>query len=253
MPVFGGVDSKPIIRPNAVEPNLSPEQVTLGDGSFATVFPIFSSDQIPLSLLAHMCDEFNDEIEKGQTYPLEEPLTIDSFLHYWMGDFTAIMLQGKLADFQATAAKAAEVLAETHPSAATDPLQIQLHEPVSTHTAECVKLIPSDADWDKLFLGTFHVLPNYPGRCSHVCNAGFLVSSKTRGKHIGSEMGKVYLKWAPLLGYTYSVFNLVFETNVASIKIWDNLGFDRIGRVKNAGRLKGYDEPVAAIVYGKDL
>jgi hypothetical protein len=54
-------------------------------------------------------------------------------------------------------------------------------------------------------------------------------------------------------GYTYSVFNLVYETNVASCRIWDALGFKRIGRVRGCGNLKSYDEPVDAIIYGREL
>lgn len=33
-------------------------------------------------------------------------------------------------------------------------------------------------------------------------------------------------------GYTYSVFNLVYETNVASCRIWDSLGFERISTLR---------------------
>lgn len=55
-------------------------------------------------------------------------------------------------------------------------------------------------------------------------------------------------------GYTYSVFNLVYETNVASCRIWDALGFKRIGRVKECGNLRSYpDRLVDAIIYGRDL
>lgn len=55
-------------------------------------------------------------------------------------------------------------------------------------------------------------------------------------------------------GYTYSVFNLVYETNVASCRIWDALGFKRIGRVKGAGNLRSHpDHLVDAIIYGRDL
>lgn len=54
-------------------------------------------------------------------------------------------------------------------------------------------------------------------------------------------------------GYTYSVFNLVYETNTASTKIWDSLGFKRIGRVPSCGILKSYSYPVDAIIYGRDL
>ena len=54
-------------------------------------------------------------------------------------------------------------------------------------------------------------------------------------------------------GYTYSVFNLVYESNTASTKIWDSLGFKRIGRVPGCGNLKSFEEPVDAIIYGRDL
>lgn len=57
-----------------------------------------------------------------------------------------------------------------------------------------------------------------------------------------------------LQGYTYTVFNLVYETNVASCRLWDALGFKRIGRVPQAGRLRSYpDQLVDGIIYGRDL
>ena len=46
----------------------------------------------------------------------------------------------------------------------------------------------------------------------------------------------------------------MYETNVASCRIWDALGFKRIGRVKGCGNLKSYpNELVDAIIYGRDL
>lgn len=67
-------------------------------------------------------------------------------------------------------------------------------------------------------------------------------------------MGEAYLEWAPRLGYTYSVFNLVYESNVASCRIWDALGFERIGRVPRCGNLRGCGgRYVDAIIYGRDL
>ena len=55
-------------------------------------------------------------------------------------------------------------------------------------------------------------------------------------------------------GYEYSVFYLVYDTNVASIKIWDGLGFERIGRVKGCGKLKSYPgRKVDAIIFGREL
>lgn len=115
------------------------------------------------------------------------------------------------------------------------------------------KVIEESQDWDLVLLGTFYIKPNYAPRCSHNCNAGFLVNSSHRGQKIGYRLAQVYLNWAPLLGYQYSIFNLVFVTNQASWKIWDKLNFEKIGLIPRAGILKGSEEPVDAIIYGKDL
>ena len=38
-------------------------------------------------------------------------------------------------------------------------------------------------------VGSFYVKPNYPDRCSHICNGGFLVSQNYRGNGIGKFLG----------------------------------------------------------------
>lgn len=46
----------------------------------------------------------------------------------------------------------------------------------------------------------------------------------------------------------------MYETNVVSLRIWDALGFKRIGRVKGAGNLKSNpDRLIDAIIFGRDL
>ena len=49
-------------------------------------------------------------------------------------------------------------------------------------------------------LGAFYVKPNFPGRCSHICNHGFLVPSKFRGMSVGTVMAKFSLPLSKLLG-----------------------------------------------------
>jgi L-amino acid N-acyltransferase YncA len=119
---------------------------------------------------------------------------------------------------------------------------------------EVAQMEERGTDWSRACLGSFYVKPNYPGRSSHVCNGGFLVGEAARNRGVGRLMGECYLEWAPKLGYTYSVFNLVYETNVASLRIWDALGFKRIGRVKGCGNLKSYpDQLIDAIIFGREL
>ncbi|CAG8652000.1 13513_t:CDS:2, partial [Cetraspora pellucida] len=93
-------------------------------------------------------------------------------------------------------------------------------------------------NWEDKVMGMFYIKPNYPGRCSHICNAGFVVPFKFRNLGVGKIMAESFLLFAPLLGYKSSVFNLVFENNIASIKLWRSLGFKEIGKIPNAARLK---------------
>lgn len=99
-------------------------------------------------------------------------------------------------------------------------------------------IIDSDQNLvDTQVLGAFYLKPNFPGRCSHICNAGFIVQPTLRGQGIGKLMGEEMLKIAKHLGYTAVMFNLVFETNIPSIKLWQSLGFYPIGRIPQAVRL----------------
>ncbi|THH12727.1 hypothetical protein EW146_g7423 [Bondarzewia mesenterica] len=111
--------------------------------------------------------------------------------------------------------------------------------------------------WDECLVGFYYVKPNYPGRSSHICNGGFVIPSAHRKFGYGKTLGKSYLHYAPKLGYKASVFNLVYTTNIGSMKIWDSLGFTRAGLIPRAGRLRRSDgqgeEWVDAIVYYRSL
>lgn len=212
--------------PRASEPGgplpigIAPSTVTLRDRTTtATILPFSAPNQVPPTLLSYLCSQLGREIEKGNTYPMISPLPLSSFGPYWFGVFGAIMLLGEIADGR------------------------ELHERAQ-----------QGCDWERLCLGSFYIKPNYPGRSSHVCNGGFLVTDASRNRGVGRLMGEAYLDWAPKLGYTYSMFNLVYETNVASCRLWDALGFKRIGRVKGCGDLKSHPgELIDAIIYGRDL
>ena len=199
---------------------ISVRQVTLRDRvTIATLIPFSSPAQVPPKLTAYLCELLNREIEKGDTYPMIEPLPLSSFGPYWFANFGAAMLMGDVESVE-----------------------------------EVTLMEERGVDWSRECLGSFYVKPNYPGRSSHVCNGGFLVTDAARNRGVGRLMGECYLEWAPKLGYSYSVFNLVYETNVASLRIWDALGFKRIGRVKGCGNLKSYpDQFIDAIMFGREL
>jgi len=79
------------------------------------------------------------------------------------------------------------------------------------------------------------------------------VPAKARGRGSGRELALAFLHFAPKLGYRSSIFNLVFATNTASIRLWEKLGFEKVGIVKGAGRLKGHTGLVDAYIYGYEF
>ena len=100
-------------------------------------------------------------------------------------------------------------------------------------------------------LGCFYIKPNFPGNCSHICNGGFLTLSSARRQGIGMFMGACYLKLARALEYRASMFNLVFVTNEASLRLWRSLGFKEIGRIPGAGHFG--NDYIDAIQFYYDL
>lgn len=57
--------------------------------------------------------------------------------------------------------------------------------------------------------GVFYIKPNFPGRCSHVCNGGFITDPRRRRRGVAKLMGHAFLRLARDLGYKASYFNLV--------------------------------------------
>lgn len=96
-------------------------------------------------------------------------------------------------------------------------------------------------------LGCFYIKPNFPGRCSHVCNGGFITNPKYRRLGIGKFMGYHFKRLAKDLGYRSSLFNLVFANNMASVNLWRCLGYKQLATIPKAASLRGNDELVDAI------
>ena len=145
--------------------SIFPRPVTLRDRvTIATLIPFFSPDDVPKRLLSLLCDNLNKEIEGGDTYPMINMLPLETFGPYWFGNFGAVMVQGDIGGIEAVN-----------------------------------EMERSGTDWGKICLGSFYVKPNYPGRSSHVCNAGFIVTPAARNKGVGKSMAQLYLDWAPQL------------------------------------------------------
>ena len=91
-------------------------------------------------------------------------------------------------------------------------------------------------------LGTYYIKTNQAGPGSHVCNCGYMVSSKARGKGLATAMCEHSQKIAKELGYKAMQFNFVASTNEGAIRLWDKLDFETVGMLPKAFNhpAKGY-------------
>lgn len=100
--------------------------------------------------------------------------------------------------------------------------------------------------------GMYILHPNNVGRCGHIANASFAVSSLYRGKKIGKELVRHCLAKGRELGFKIMQFNAVVSSNVRAIKLYEKLGFVRVGVVPG-GFLNKDDVYEDIIVYYYNL
>ncbi|TFL07141.1 hypothetical protein BDV98DRAFT_557331 [Pterulicium gracile] len=198
---------------------------TSNSTSHITIFHLTSETATAQrGLVDYLRSVFSDVVDEGLTYPQEDKVTPESFEAYFLAGDLLVGIHDPSAtisgDFGAIAGREATTV---------------VHQ--SLESAKGTK------DWRDAIVGFYYVKPNYPGRSSHICNGGFVVPTIHRGKGYASALAKSFLHYAPALGYKASVFNLVYTNNLASVRLWDNLGFTKVGRIPNAGRLKRKDGP----------
>ena len=85
-------------------------------------------------------------------------------------------------------------------------------------------------------LGTYYLKTNQAGPGDHVCNCGYMVSSKARGKGIATSICEHSQKIALELGYKAMQFNFVVSSNERAVRLWGKLGFETVGRLPKAFR-----------------
>ena len=94
------------------------------------------------------------------------------------------------------------------------------------------------AEEDGKIFGLYILHPNNVGRCGHICNASYAVSSSHRGKHIGEMLVTHCIETAKSLGFGILQFNAVVESNVHARHLYERLGFIQLGTIPKGFRMK---------------
>lgn len=231
---------------------LQPHTILLKDGeTISTMYPIPANpDLLPMGLLAFLLDEFNMEIEKGDSFPYYETLLLQQFKNVWFhGDgHVCIMVLGEIPELDYSMENE---LSDLENNYGTD-IETMRHTSQYKKRKERRNL-HLNIQWEKQCLGIFSLQPAYPGRSSHVVTGTFLVNAGIRGKRIGRTLVETFIEWSKKLGFTSCYFPLIYGTNVGIRRILEGLNFKRIGKLPESGILKGFDVPVDSFIYGKEF
>lgn len=104
-------------------------------------------------------------------------------------------------------------------------LELWVGKPVATWLAQ---------DGERGILGAYYIRPNQGGGGSHVCNCGYAVAEKARGRGVAALMCEHSQREAKRLGFRAMQFNFVIASNEVAVRLWKKLGFETVGRLPEA-------------------
>lgn len=95
------------------------------------------------------------------------------------------------------------------------------------------------ADEDGKVYGMYILHPNNVGRCGHIANASYAVSSESRGLHIGEKLVRDCIAQAKAYGFGILQFNAVVATNIHARHLYERIGFKQLGTIPGGFRMDG--------------
>lgn len=121
---------------------------------------------------------------------------------------------------------------------------LSLESGINFFAAQTYTGVAVDVETEKIY-GLYILHPNNIGRCSHICNASYAVSSQSRGLHIGEKMVLDCIEQGREYGFSILQFNAVVATNKHARHLYERLGFTQLGIIPKGFRMKdGYFEDI---------
>ena len=94
------------------------------------------------------------------------------------------------------------------------------------------------AELDGRVAGLYILHPNDIGRKAHIANASYAVRSDMRGCGIGRALVSHSLAQLQPCGFRGLQFNAVVASNLGAIRLYESLGFTRVGTIPGGFRRK---------------
>lgn len=98
-------------------------------------------------------------------------------------------------------------------------------------------------------VGLYILHPNNVGRCGHMANSSYAVKGNLRGLKIGEKLVTHSLVKGKELGYRLLVFNAVVKENERAIRLYNKLGFVKVGEIPGGFQKKSGEYQDISIFY----
>jgi ribosomal protein S18 acetylase RimI-like enzyme len=99
------------------------------------------------------------------------------------------------------------------------------------------------ADENGALVGTYFLRANQQGRGAHVANCGYITAPHASGRGVARAMCAHSLERARARGFRAMQFNFVVSTNARAVRLWQDFGFEIVGRLPSA-----FQHPTAGFV-----
>lgn len=126
-----------------------------------------------------------------------------------------------------------EIVADGEAFPQTEPLAESEAEKFFAAQTHCAVACDGDS-----ISGLYILHPNNVGRCGHIGNASYAVSSGARGRHIGRALVEDSLSKAKECGFRLMQFNAVVAANIRAQKLYESLGFVKLGVIPGGFLMK---------------
>jgi ribosomal protein S18 acetylase RimI-like enzyme len=83
-------------------------------------------------------------------------------------------------------------------------------------------------------VGTYCLQANQKGGGAHVANCGYMTAASATGRGVARAMCTHSLDRARERGFRAMQFNFVVSTNDRAVRLWQNCGFEIVGRLPGA-------------------
>ena len=87
------------------------------------------------------------------------------------------------------------------------------------------------AEENNELVGTYFLCANQRGGGAHVANCGYMTAPWAYGRGVARAMCAHSLKYAQGRGFRAMQFNFVVSANERAVRLWQNLGFEIVGRL----------------------